>query len=156
MLGAFDINYSTWEPAIRMLVAVACAAVVGWDREAQGREAGLRTHIMVALGAAGFTIIALDLFEQSASAGSGSPGEAYRIIAAVVGGVGFLGAGAIIQSAGKVRGLTTAAGIWVIAAVGIAAGAGYYLNAVIITALALVTLVVLRRIERALPHSDKK
>ncbi len=149
MFDSIDLSTSFWESAARLLLAVACGAVIGWDREARNRDAGLRTYMMVALGAAGFTLVAIEVFEAIAARDTNASGDAVRIIAAIVGGVGFLGAGVIMQSGGKVRGLTTAAGIWVIAAAGVSAGAGYYSNAVLVTALAFVTLVVLRRFETA-------
>lgn len=148
MFDSIDLETSFWESALRLLSAVVCGALVGWDRESAGREAGLRTHIMVALGSAGFTLVAVEMFASLAQTDKSISGDAIRIMAAIVGGVGFLGAGAIIQSGGKVRGLTTAAGLWVIAAVGISCGAGYYSNALLITLLAFLTLRALRHVER--------
>lgn len=143
---SIDLHVTLLEEALRLLLAVACGALIGWDRESKGRDAGLRTHIMVALGSAGFTLIAMQMF-MTLGAVETATGDAVRIMAAIIGGVGFLGAGAIIQSGGRVRGLTTAAGLWVIAAVGISAGAGFYSNAVFVTILAFLTLTVLRRVE---------
>lgn len=151
MFDSIDLTTDLQEAAIRLCIAVVCAAIVGWDREARNRGAGLRTHMMVALGSAGFTLVAMELFEALEASG-GSRGDPVRIMAAVVGGVGFLGAGAIIQDGGQVRGLTTAAGLWVIASVGMAAGAGYYAAAIMITALAFITVVILRRVERWIPE----
>lgn len=143
---SIDLDVTLLEEALRLLLAVACGALIGWDRESKGRDAGLRTHIMVALGSAGFTLIAMQMFMTLGNA-QDATGDAVRIMAAIIGGVGFLGAGAIIQSGGRVRGLTTAAGLWVIAAVGISAGAGFYSNAMFVTVLAFLTLNVLRRVE---------
>lgn len=133
-----------WECSLRLAAALAVAAVVGWEREAKDRPAGLRTHMLVAMGAALCAIIAIEIGGEDGAIG----GDPVRLIAAVVGGVGFLGAGAIIQSRGRVKGLTTAASIWVVAAIGLAAGCGLYGVAGIAAGFALVTLGVLSRIER--------
>lgn len=149
-LQVTTVTWSTewWEPGLRLAVAMVCAATIGWDREAEGRAAGLRTHIMVALGACGFTLVAMELLEvMDKTAGSTSLDPA-KILGGIVGGVGFLGAGAIIQAGGKVRGLTTAAGLWVMATIGMAAGSGYISVAIMLTAFAFMTMVLLRRFEK--------
>jgi putative Mg2+ transporter-C (MgtC) family protein len=145
-------HISFTESAFRLAIAVICAAIVGWDRESHGRAAGLRTFIMVALGSAGFTIVAVQLFAGLQATSQNVSGDPIRIMAAIVGGIGFLGAGAIIQSGGQIHGLTTAAGLWVIAAVGLASGSGYYALAVLVTVTAFLTLRVLRRVEQNLPE----
>jgi len=137
-----------WESAGRLLMALVFSGIVGWEREAKGRPAGLRTHILVALGAAGFTLVSIALYAESVAAGHAPPFDPGRIISTIVGGVGFLGAGAIIQSRGEVHGLTTAASIWLVAAVGVASGAGLYTLSTLMAALALVTLVLIKWIER--------
>jgi putative Mg2+ transporter-C (MgtC) family protein len=104
--------------------------------------------MMVALGSCGFTVVAMELMSSIEAAQTNLTIDPAKIIGAIVGGIGFLGAGAIIQSGGAVRGLTTAAGLWVIASVGMAAGAGYYLAAVAITVLSFIILVVLRKFEQ--------
>ncbi|MGD9693020.1 MAG: MgtC/SapB family protein [Phycisphaerales bacterium] len=138
-----------WEVSLRLVLSVVFAGCVGWERESRGRAAGLRTHMMVALGAAGFTTIALDvgvlLPEDGATGVSVDP---VRIVAAIVGGIGFLGAGAIIQSRGEVKGLTTAAGLWVTAAIGAAAGLGLYVVAVMLTLISVLTLRGVHVLER--------
>lgn len=106
----------------RLVLAVVLGAIAGFERESQGHFAGLRTYAMVALGAAGFALISCELFEYLLERAPDSAGHATRIVSAIVGGVGFLGAGAIIQAGGRVKGLTTAAGLWAIAASGAAAG----------------------------------
>ncbi len=128
-----------WELAIRLVVALLLGAVVGWDRERRHRPAGFRTHMAVALGSCGFTV--LGLLPVVDASGAPLPLDPLRVMAGVIGGVGFLGAGAIIQSGGQVHGLTTAAGLWVIAAVGMAAGAGAFLVAAILSVLTFATLV---------------
>ena len=155
MYDSIDLTTDFGEAAARLGLALLCAALVGWDREARNRGAGLRTHMMVSLGAAGFTLVAMELFEALEARGGSGGSDPVRIMGAIVGGVGFLGAGAIIQDGGRVRGLTTAAGLWVIAAVGMASGAGYYAGAIMMTLLALVTIVVLRHVERHIPDRDQ-
>jgi putative Mg2+ transporter-C (MgtC) family protein len=159
MITLADIHWETswWDAALRLVVAGLCAAIIGWDREVERRAAGLRTHILVALGAAGFTLIACEIIETVSHADAAFSGDPTRIIAAIVGGIGFLGAGAIIQSGGKVQGLTTAAGLWVIAAVGSACGLGLFALALFIALLAFITLSMLRRLEvRAVAKSVEK
>jgi putative Mg2+ transporter-C (MgtC) family protein len=131
------------EALVRLLVAVGLAACVGAEREAAGHPAGLRTHVTVSLGAALYGVITtLGFGDFSPIAGSRS--EAARAITQVAVGVGFLGAGVIIQQGERVRGLTTAASIWVVAAIGLAAGVGSIQPAIMTTALLLLTLLVLR------------
>ena len=116
----------------RGALAAALGFVIGWERETCGSPAGDRTNALVGLGAAVFTALTLDLFPQ----------EAGRVIAGVATGVGFLGAGVILrQASGEVRGLTTAAGIWSVAALGVVIGAGRYWTGLLLAALILLILV---------------
>lgn len=139
----FGLHISIWDAMARLGLALLTAAVIGWEREARGRAAGLRTHMLVSLGAAGFTLLGTELVAAAREAGGGVQ-DPTRVIQAVATGVGFLGAGAIMQSGGQVKGLTTAASIWVVAAVGVAAGAGYWAIAVLLTVFAIFTLTALR------------
>ncbi len=126
---------------IRLLIATILGALVGLEREKAKTEkgyAGLRTHMLVCLGSALFTIVGLYAFENADTA---------RIAAGIVSGIGFLGAGTIIASGEKIRGLTTAAGLWVASAIGLAVGANFVLAAVVTTFLVLIIL-ALRRIEK--------
>lgn len=135
----------------RLVLAVVFGGVAGFERESKGHFAGLRTYAMVSLGAAGFALMSTELFEYMLIHAESSVGHATRIISAIVGGVGFLGAGAIIQSRGQVKGLTTAAGLWAIAAAGAAAGLG--LVSVALTIAVLVLLVLLaNRLDKAAQH----
>jgi putative Mg2+ transporter-C (MgtC) family protein len=129
-------------------MALVFSGVVGWEREIKGRPAGLRTHIMVALGSAGFTLIALELITSLGTPDHAPIFDGVRIIAAIVGGVGFLGAGAIIQSRGEVKGLTTAASVWLVSAIGVASGAGYYALSTLMVGFALITLVLIKWMQR--------
>ncbi|TKR53882.1 MgtC/SapB family protein [Allopusillimonas ginsengisoli] len=129
---------------LRISVAVVLGAAIGYERERRGRDAGLRTHMLVSLGAALFVITPL----QSGMDAT----DLSRVIQGLVAGIGFLGAGAIIKldRDQEIRGLTTAASIWVTAAIGLAAGMGREATAVLSTVVALFILAVLRRIEARL------
>jgi putative Mg2+ transporter-C (MgtC) family protein len=133
------------ESLLRLALAAVLGGLIGVERELREREAGLRTHLLVALGSALFTIVGAygfhDFLESGESVVRADP---TRIAAQIVTGIGFLGAGAIIRQGFSVRGLTTAATLWVVAAVGLAAGAGYYSAAVITPALVLIALYPLR------------
>lgn len=128
------------EPLLRLVVGLVLGAAVGWERELQRMPAGFRTHALVGLGSAIFTVV-------SAFAFPGSVSDPTRIAAQIVTGVGFLGGGAILHYRGSVRGLTTAASLWAVAAVGMAAGAGLYVIAVGGAVLVVVTLDLLDRLE---------
>jgi putative Mg2+ transporter-C (MgtC) family protein len=125
----------------RLALAAALGGLIGFERELRDREAGLRTHMLVCLGSALFTIVsAYGFHEFLVSNDQVVRADPTRIAAQIVTGIGFLGAGAIIRQGVSVRGLTTAATLWVSAAIGIAAGAGYYPGAVLGTAVTLLAL----------------
>jgi putative Mg2+ transporter-C (MgtC) family protein len=125
----------------RLALAAALGGVIGFERELRDREAGLRTHMLVCLGSALFTIVSAYGFHEFLVSGDQVVrADPTRIAAQIVTGIGFLGAGAIIRQGVSVRGLTTAATLWVAAAIGIAAGAGYYPGAVLGTAVTLLAL----------------
>jgi putative Mg2+ transporter-C (MgtC) family protein len=130
----------------RLLMATALGGAIGFERELTGKAAGLRTHILICLGAALFTIMSLEL--PSPATPALPRGDVSRIAANIVTGVGFLGAGAILHSQGQIRGLTTAATIWVVSAIGMAAGAGEYVIATGTATLVLLVLWPLRWWER--------
>lgn len=137
-----DLSLGTqMELTLRLVVALLLGAMIGWERELQRMPAGFRTHALVSLGSAIFTIV-------SAFAFTGPLSDPTRIAAQVVSGVGFLGGGAILHYGGTVRGLTTAASLWAVAAVGMAAGAGLFVVATISAVLVIVALEVFQRIER--------
>jgi putative Mg2+ transporter-C (MgtC) family protein len=125
----------------RLTLAAALGGVIGFERELREREAGLRTHMLVCLGSALFTIVSAYGFHEFLVAGGQIVrADPTRIAAQIVTGIGFLGAGAIIRQGVSVRGLTTAATLWVAAAIGMAAGAGYYPGAVLGTVVTVVAL----------------
>jgi putative Mg2+ transporter-C (MgtC) family protein len=133
------------ESLLRLALAAVLGGLIGMERELREREAGLRTHLLVSVGSALFTIVSAYGFHAFLESGADVvQADPTRIAAQIVTGIGFLGAGAIIRQGFSVRGLTTAATLWVVAAVGLAAGAGYYSAAVITTALVLVALYPLR------------
>jgi putative Mg2+ transporter-C (MgtC) family protein len=136
----------SWNEALlRLALAAVLGGLIGVERELRERQAGLRTHLLVAVGSALFTIVgAYGFHDFLVSGGVIVRTDPTRIAAQIVTGIGFLGAGAIIRQGLSVRGLTTAATLWVVAAVGLAAGAGYYSGAVITTALVLLALWPLR------------
>ena len=134
-----------WEVLLRLALAAVLGAAIGLEREIRERGAGLRIHLLVSLGSALFTIVSAYGFHSFlASGASVVRADPTRIAAQIVTGIGFLGAGAIIRQGLSVRGLTTAATLWVVAAIGLAAGAGYYSAAVVTTVLVLVSLWPLR------------
>src|SRR5207253_6592361 len=133
------------ESLLRLALAAVLGGLIGVERELREREAGLRTHLLVAVGSALFTIVSAYGFKEFLTSGANVVrADPTRIAAQIVTGIGFLGAGAIIRQGLAVRGLTTAATLWVVAAIGMASGAGYYSAAVITTVLVLVSLWPLR------------
>lgn len=137
---------------VRLLLASLLGGMIGLEREIHGRPAGFRTHLMVSLGAALYMGISLHFYYVYGGLSDGlavrvDPG---RVAAQIVVGIGFLGAGAIIREQASVRGLTTAACLWVAAAIGTACGAGMLLIAIVVTAIALISLLVLKRVEEGL------
>jgi len=117
------------EISIRLLLASALGAAIGFEREIHAHPAGMRTHLLVALGSAAFSVLSIYFFVSPAAPNGSLPTDPSRIAAQIVSGIGFLGAGAIIKYGTSVRGLTTAASLWATAAVGMAAGAGALLVA---------------------------
>jgi putative Mg2+ transporter-C (MgtC) family protein len=127
----------------RLLTAALLGSLIGLEREMKQKSAGLRTNILIAVGAALFTVMSYEFAEG----GGADPG---RLAAQVVTGIGFLGAGAIMRNDSGVQGLTTAATVWVNAAVGVAAGGGKYHLAFIATAVTLAALLILQPVERVI------
>jgi putative Mg2+ transporter-C (MgtC) family protein len=137
----------------RLVLALVLGGLLGWDRERHDKPAGLRTHMLVSLGSASF--VALGATFQTESDNHAI--DATRVLQGVVGGLGFLGAGTIIQGRGHVSGLTTAASVWVVGGVGAAAGLGAYVLAVTTALLALPVLSILGKVEANVnPNTENK
>jgi putative Mg2+ transporter-C (MgtC) family protein len=134
---------------ISIILAALLGAVIGLERELSGKAAGLRTNLLICLGASVFTIISREMV-------TGTSGEVTRIAAQIVTGVGFLGAGAIIQDRRSVHGLTTAATIWLVASIGMACGSQFYILAIFASLIAILTLIGLGRVSRSLDQHVKK
>jgi len=136
-----------YELLLRPLLALLAGALVGLERSYRGRAAGLRTYALVCLGSALLVVLAEELSRGPA----GGPSDSTRVIQGIVTGIGFLGAGVIVKEGFSVRGLTTAASIWVISAVGVVIGAGFYVLGAVATVLTLALLSILRTVEDRLP-----
>jgi putative Mg2+ transporter-C (MgtC) family protein len=152
LFAAEFIPTISWGDALlRLAVAAALGGAIGFERELREREAGLRTHMLVSLGSALFTIVSAYGFTEFLRSGEATVrADPTRIAAQIVTGIGFLGAGAIIRMGLSVRGLTTAASLWVVAAIGMAAGAGFWEPAIVTTGLVLVLLWPLRTLAHRL------
>jgi len=137
-----------FEALMRVILAATLGGAVGIERELQEKGAGLRTHALVALGAALFTTIGILLIDIPHVDEANVSLDASRIIAGIVGGVGFLGGAVVFRGNDRARGLTTAAGIWAVTGIGIAAGLGAYVLAVGATVLVLTILYLLMLVER--------
>jgi putative Mg2+ transporter-C (MgtC) family protein len=152
MIAASLPTLSWNDEILRLGLAALLGGVIGIEREFREREAGLRTHMLVAVGAALFTVVSAFGFRDVLGSGSGAfvRLDPSRISAQIVSGIGFLGAGAIIRQGLSIRGLTTAATLWAVAAIGMASGAGSYAAAIITTVLVLIMLWPLRLVGRLL------
>lgn len=131
--------------AVKLLVSFFLGAIIGIERQFRRREAGMRTFTLICMGSAAAMLISIWIPQCYPDFLNGDPG---RIAAQVLTGIGFLGAGAIMQSHGSIHGLTTAACIWVVAVIGLAVGAGMYVPALIGTGLTLVILISLEKLEK--------
>lgn len=131
---------------LRLIFAAVLGSIIGFERQISHRPAGLRTHTMVSVGSALFTLLSIHIAKIPGS-------DATRIAAQIVSGIGFLGAGTIIQNRIGIQGLTTAASLWATAALGMAAGSAYYTGAVCATVLLVISLTLLRKID-ALIHPE--
>ena len=135
---------------IKLLVSTVLGGAIGFEREIAGKPAGLRTNILICVGAALFTHLSIHIAQIGFTPDGRPYGDTTRIAAQIVSGIGFLGAGAILHAHGAVVGLTTAATIWVVAAVGSAIGAGAYVEGIGTSILIVLVLVGLRPVERSL------
>lgn len=142
-------NDTTVSQIVSLLIAALLGGLIGMEREAEQRPAGLRTYMLVCVGSTLFTILSIHAFPVD------SPRDTARVAAQIVTGIGFLGAGTVWRSRDHVSGLTTAAGLWVAAAIGMAIGTGLGLLALAATILVLIVLAVMLRFERMVLHRKR-
>jgi len=142
---------SNWAVLFRLVLAAILSGIIGFEREFHGRAAGFRTHILLCIGSTLTMLTSMHIFDVYYSKVACDPA---RIAAGVITGIGFLGAGAIMRSKGSIRGLTTAASLWVVAGVGLAVGSGLYFGAIVTTALTLIALFFFSRMEHAMIRKD--
>lgn len=153
-------NPEVWEISfieitIRLIFAVVLGGLIGLEREWSNRSAGFRTHILVCIGSASIMLLSIYGFSEFAYEENVRVDPA-RLAAQVISGIGFLGAGTIIRNGSTVSGLTTAASLWVVAAIGLCVGAGFYYGATLATALVLISLFLLNRWEQQFLRKAKK
>ncbi len=136
------------ELIVRIVVGTALGSIIGYERDIHGRPAGLRTHAIVALASATFMVVSTHLaYFQGYHEGDFTEVDGSRIAASVVSGIGFLAGGAILRTGLTIQGLTTAAGLWLVAAIGLCAGGGMYVESVAATIIGVAALTILRRFE---------
>lgn len=152
-LAGESTSLSPGDLFLRLTIAAIFGGLIGFEREMKNKPAGLRTHMLVAIAAAMFTLITFELYQELGGPGTSSNADPMRIIEAVTSGVAFLAAGAIIRSRGDVQGLTTGANMWLAGAIGVACGAGYYTLATMGVVFAMLVLTVLRKLEPK--HKDE-
>ncbi|MEN6413898.1 MAG: MgtC/SapB family protein [Veillonellales bacterium] len=133
-----------WEIALRLVAAAVLAGVIGYERQSHHKSAGLRTHILVAVGSCLIMVLSINIYQSVQGQTNADP---TRLAAQVVSGIGFLGAGSILKEGPTIKGLTTAASLWVVSGVGLAVGSGYYTSALATTLLVFVTLTILAKME---------
>lgn len=138
--------------ALKLLLAAVLGAVIGLERESLNKSAGFRTHTLVSLGSCLITITSIEMYTNFLG-GISDPG---RIAAQIVSGIGFLGAGTIMRSGKGIKGLTTAASLWVVAGIGLAVGTGAYLNSIFTTVIVLLVLIYMPRLEKAYSRISSK
>ena len=133
------------EVVLKLVLAIALGGLIGLEREASQKPAGFRTNILVCVGSAMMMMLSVMIIQSK----GGTTDTLVRMAAGVITGIGFLGAGTILHARGTIAGLTTASTIWVVAGLGLVIGAGYYVPALIFTALNIATLVLFRRVEES-------
>lgn len=138
-----------WQNMLQVVIAAVLGGIIGLERESRGRSAGFRTNMLIAIGACLFTILSIDGFPSEESA----PRDSARVAAQIVSGVGFLGAGAFFQTKDKVKGLTTAASVWLVAAIGMTVGVKAYPLAVFSSIITFVALRFLHPVSKTVGES---
>lgn len=157
-----DVFPTDLEVLLRLVLAAVIGGALGFERQWHRKPAGLRTHMMVSLGAATFTLLGFEIYTSVVHDAAGATRvDPTRVLQGLVGGLGFLGAGTIVHHRGSVEGLTTASSIWITGAIGVACGGGHYAVATISSALALLILAAVGYLEhrmrgqlRSVSHSD--
>lgn len=147
-----SIEVDTVSSIFKLCLSLILGSIVGFERKRKGQTAGVRTFALISMGATLAMLLSIYVPQEYMGLKNGDPG---RIAAQVITGIGFLGAGAIIQMKGSVRGLTTAAGIWMVAAIGMSVGVGLYALSIVATALILFILVQLERIEHRISKGSE-
>jgi len=153
-IGWVDSHLPAHIMAIRLAIAAILGALIGFEREVNTAEAGLRTHILVSVAAALFTILAFEIFHTIQGASQTNP-DPIRAVEAVTAGIAFLGAGAIFRSGAGVQGLTTGAGMWLAGAVGVATSLGYYLIAAGVALWPFIVMAALRAFAHHIVRGDE-
>lgn len=148
------IELSDWEGLLRVAMAAVLGATIGLERELRAKEAGLRTNMLVAMGAALFTVSSIQLSEFYVNWDGSIRFDPSRIISTIVSGIGFLGGAIVFKTEERVRGVTTAASIWAVTGVGVATGAGFYIMAAGSTFLIIIVLFVVGWIEHQVGFKD--
>ena len=149
-LNLIGLDWTAMESIIRLVVSMIVGALVGWERERGNRPAGLRTHMLVCMGSCLVMTASIWFAKETMM------GDAMRMGAQVISGIGFLGAGTIIKDDHGVKGLTTAASLWVVACIGLALGAGFYWGAILCAAMTYAALVFFKHIEERATHAIAK
>lgn len=143
-----DTQIPILEMFLRLLCAAGLALLLGLERELRGKAAGLRSHMLVALGSSAFIMMGMHILLATAEGDPSARIDPTRVVQGVIGGIGFLGAGSIIQSQGNIQGITTGASIWMAGAIGVASGIGNFALAGMVAIMALIIVVVLGHFER--------
>lgn len=149
-----ETEIAVTDMVLRLLAAAGLASLIGLERELRNRPAGLRTHMLVSLGAAGFMLVGYEILFATAVGDPSARVDPTRIVEGVIGGIGFLGAGSIIQGRGSIQGLTTGAAIWIAGTIGVACAVGNFILAGLVTGIALVIVVVLGFFEHEVIYDD--
>jgi len=149
-----ETEVPVWDMVIRLLAAAGFASIIGLERELNNRPAGLRTHMLVSLGSAAFLLVGYEILFATAVGDPSASIDPTRIVEGVIGGIGFLGAGSIIQGRGSIHGITTGAAIWIAGAIGVACATGNFVLAALVTVIAMVIVVVLGYFENEALESE--
>ena len=140
-----------WTIFFRLVLAAVLSGAIGFEREFHGRSAGFRTHILLCIGSTLIMLTSMHMFELYSGKVVVDPG---RIAAGVITGIGFLGAGTIMHFRSSIRGLTTAASLWVVSGIGLAVGSGFYFGSILTTVITIVVLMLFSRLEHAMIRKD--